>query len=240
MKLPIFCVQCATDKKQKTNQMTMVDIRDDGLYQTVCENNHVNIVALQQQKFEILFDIGAYAILDGYYREAVSSFTTCIERFYEYYIKVISLKHEISEEVFLKSWKIVSKQSERQLGAFIYLFTIEKKCAPTLLSNSNIEFRNAVIHKGKIPEEKDAIKYGNDVLKIVRPILYDLKMNYTKYVDKTIIQYLEAIKQKTPDKKNPNVMFISTVLSIAKREAHWDKMSLENFLVEMQKNRKQF
>ena len=49
------------------------------LLQIKCSRSHETTAILQEQKFEILFDIGAHAILDGYYREAVSSFTSSLE-----------------------------------------------------------------------------------------------------------------------------------------------------------------
>lgn len=53
-----------------------------------CQKGHKNFVILQEERFETLFQIGANAIIDGYYREAVNSFTTSLERFYEFSIKV--------------------------------------------------------------------------------------------------------------------------------------------------------
>ncbi|RKR31632.1 hypothetical protein [Paraburkholderia sp. BL17N1] len=45
------------------------------------------LVDLRQQKYEALFQIGAYATEDGYYREPVSSFTASLERFYEFFVR---------------------------------------------------------------------------------------------------------------------------------------------------------
>ncbi|MEW6585073.1 MAG: hypothetical protein AB1442_05615 [Nitrospirota bacterium] len=115
-----------------------VDIRDDGVYEMICSEGHKTYTLLQQLDFEIFFDLGAYAITDGYYREAVSSFTASLERFYEFYIKVISLKHGISDEVHETSWKLVSRQSERQIGAYIFLYTLENKITPKLPSNRDL------------------------------------------------------------------------------------------------------
>lgn len=54
-----------------------------------CSHGHKTTTIVQNPKYEILFDIGANAIVDGYYREAVSSFTSSLERFYEYSIKIL-------------------------------------------------------------------------------------------------------------------------------------------------------
>ncbi|WP_238149350.1 hypothetical protein [Arsenophonus endosymbiont of Aleurodicus floccissimus] len=75
-----------------TIEFRTVEFKNDGRYEITCQNGHSSITFLQQQKFEILFDIGACAIIDGYYREAVSSFTSALERFYEFFIKVVCIQ----------------------------------------------------------------------------------------------------------------------------------------------------
>jgi hypothetical protein len=39
----------------------------------------------------VLFDIGANAVVDGYYREAITSFSASLERFYEYFLGALLL-----------------------------------------------------------------------------------------------------------------------------------------------------
>jgi hypothetical protein len=107
---------------------------------------------LQQQRFELLFDMGACALLDGYHREAVSSFTSSLERFYEFFIRAsfLQIGHTLDEVEAV--WKPIAKHSERQLGAYVAIYMRECGAAPALLSSKNIEFRNNVIHRGKIPD----------------------------------------------------------------------------------------
>lgn len=63
--------------------------------------------------------------MDGYFRDAVASFSATLVRFFEYYIRVVAAKRDIDKEVFSKSWGAIKNQSERQLGAYIFLYTIE-------------------------------------------------------------------------------------------------------------------
>src|SRR3989337_476368 len=141
MKLVIPCMKCHFPDSEEISDrhvlvqipVQIVDIRDDGLYEITCQNGHTTITALQEQKFEVLFDIGAHAIFDGYYREAVSSFISSLERFYEFYIKVISREQNVSPEEFNQCWKMVARHSERQLGAFICLYLFENKKSPNVL-----------------------------------------------------------------------------------------------------------
>lgn len=105
MKLLMPCMACFQELDHPTNEFVSLEFRDDGRYELCCSRGHNSVTVLQQQKFEILFDIGANAILDGYYREAVSSFTSSLERFYEFCIKVLCRKRGIQVDVFSKAWK---------------------------------------------------------------------------------------------------------------------------------------
>jgi hypothetical protein len=101
------------------------ELNDSGIYQVRCPKGHEGYVLLQQQKFELLFDIGACTVLDGYYREAVSSFTSSLERFYEFFVRVVLLQNGTPHGEIGAMWKHLAKQSERQLGAYIVLYTRE-------------------------------------------------------------------------------------------------------------------
>jgi hypothetical protein len=54
-------------------------------------------------KFEVLFDLAANAIVDGYYREAIASFAASLERFFEFFVHVACLKQGVEEDVFEKA-----------------------------------------------------------------------------------------------------------------------------------------
>ena len=167
-----------------------VEFTDDGRYQIECANGHSSTVFLQQQKFEVLFEIGVYAILDGYYREAVSSFTASLERFYEYFIRVLLLAKGLDVKAVEESWKLVTRQSERQLGAFIFLYTSEFRQYPRLLSQSRTNFRNDVTHKGKIPKRYEAIEYGQAILDVLLPMLREVKQRFPKEIERTVREHV--------------------------------------------------
>lgn len=191
-------------------------VRSDGRYEFTCSIGHQNVTILQQQDFEVLFDVGAHAVIDGYYREAVSSFTAALERFYEFYIKVVCLFKGLNYDHIDASWKHMSAQSERQLGAFVFLYTIEKKEVPLMLTDRERELRNNVIHKGYIPTEEEVVRYGERILELVRPILRDLKANYKEATDKTVWHHLENIRAHFPADQLPySAMCMSTILSLS-------------------------
>jgi len=103
----------------------LAELQDNGLYSLRCPAGHESIICLQEQKFELLYELAVNAIVDGYYREAIASFTTALERFYEFYIQVICAKHKLNEEIFQEAWQKVAPQSERQLGAYIFAYVVE-------------------------------------------------------------------------------------------------------------------
>ena len=215
MKLFFHCLECAQKTPKPSLNFAFIDIRNDGLYEFACPKGHKSVTILQEQKFEILFQIGAHAILDGYYREAVSSFSASLERFYEFCVKVIWLSRNIGEETIEETWKKISQQSERQIGAFICLYLIETGHTPRTLSNKWREFRNKVIHKGLIPEKKEAIEYGQKVLDLILPVLNDLKNNHEKEVQNMVFQHVRRISSKAPIGTKKGTLSYTTIVSIS-------------------------
>jgi hypothetical protein len=148
---------------------------DDGRYEVTCRAGHTSVTVLQQQKFEILFEISAHAILDGYYREAVVTFAACLERTYEFVIRVHGLTSELTFDTIDDCWRHLSKSLERQLGAFVVAYTNQFGRAPQLLERKFVELRNDVVHKGKIPSREESVHYGQAVLDQGRSLLSEVK-----------------------------------------------------------------
>jgi hypothetical protein len=95
MKLRINCMQCFQEQGHPSFEFQPVEIRDDGLYESTCNKGHTTLTVIQEQKFEVLFDFGAMALIDGYPREAVTSIAASLERFYEFYVTVTCLKYDM-------------------------------------------------------------------------------------------------------------------------------------------------
>lgn len=220
LNLPAYCFQC------KEDQGKILELTDVGFYQFKCSNGHTTDFILQEQLFEVLFELGVSAICDGYYREAVSNFTASLERFYEYYIELISYKNKVDKTEYDKAWKSVKNQSERQLGAFSFCYLIEKKKFPTLLDSNTVGFRNNVIHKGKIPSKEEAINYGQAVIDVMTPILRDLEDNYKEEVSESIFRYMNGVREKHG--QHSGLMSITTVISNIQTCS--DPISLKNEL----------
>lgn len=230
MKLLMSCMTCFQELGKPTDEFVTLEFSDNGRYEVSCSRGHTSVTALQQQKFEILFDIGANAIIDGYYREAISSFTSSLERFYEFCIKVFCENNSMSENTYLKAWKQVSNQSERQLGAFLFLWTNTFAEIPELLSNKDTKFRNEVIHKGKIPTKEEALSFGNNVLKIIRPKIKQLQSLFAKEISSIIFKHIRDCSKVETDQVSVGTMYINTIISLSSEEEGHHTKTLENAL----------
>jgi hypothetical protein len=163
------------------------EIKDEPIYDVNCSKGHKTQCLLMNEKFEVLFDLGFNGFIDGYYREAVLSFASALERFHEFLIRVI-LHDDVNSRIFDDAWKIVRNQSERQLGAFVFLYLLKIKECPPMLNEQDVAFRNGVIHKGYIPTSDETIEFGENVRSVVNIALKNMKRIYGD----NLIRILEA------------------------------------------------
>jgi hypothetical protein len=252
MKLRISCMQCFQEQGHPSDEMMAVEMRDDGLYSMVCEKGHTTVRALQQQKFEILFDIGAMALLDGYPREAITAMAAALERFYEFYVRVICIKHEVDQTLINESWKLVENQSERQFGAYVFASLLElKKACPVTIEDeqpnlSGISkgdtrkwkaFRNAVVHKGYIPSTIEAQAYGNIVFRHIKQLLQELSVTCTEQLRKATVFHLSRARANVASSQQVvSTMSIPTLISLTNPQS--PTTSLEEAMKELEKYRK--
>ncbi|MGF1621530.1 MAG: hypothetical protein ACFCUR_13065 [Rhodomicrobiaceae bacterium] len=172
------------------------------------------MTVVQQLKFELLFEYACSAIVDGYYREAVSSYTASMERFYEFYFQIVALRKNVSIADFGKVWKLLSRQSERQLGAYVAAYMLAEKQAPDLLPNSMVEFRNGVIHKGIIPTKDKAVEFGQSVLDTLLPSLNRIKTNYPREVSEIVHHHLVTAREQHSDTTLASFMSYPSVIGL--------------------------
>jgi hypothetical protein len=180
--------------------------------------------------------MGAHAVLDGYYRESVANFSTSLERFHEFAVQTLLLKEAKSNRLFEGCWKAVSNQSERQLGAFLFLWASNFKSQPRMLSTEDAKFRNAVIHKGKIPSRAEAVDFGNLALKTVRTNMLELQSAFPDVVIEAVSRNLATI-QKQADGVRTSTICESTIVSLSAGEAAHHEGDLESHLSALAKRR---
>lgn len=182
-----MCSQCFEESKGNYPLKSVpIELNEKGVYSYECPNNHKNWYFIQEPLFQILFDLGVLAISDSYTREAVSSFATSLERFYEFVVKVILISDDIDEDLIRKFWKEISKHSERQFGAYLALYSNKLKKSPQILNNKWIQFRNNVIHNGKIPSEKESMEFGQVICDLIFDVLSNLK---EQFKDESIVLF---------------------------------------------------
>jgi hypothetical protein len=143
----------------------------------------------------MLFEIAVNAISDGYYREAVMSFAASMERYFEFAIRVIA-SATVPLTAIDNAWNIVSQQSERQLGAYVFVYALEYKEHPVILSNKMTEIRNNVAHKGSIPERGEVIAFGNAVYEIIQKGVQQLRAIKQREVDGVLSEHVAKIAEK--------------------------------------------
>lgn len=184
-----YCMQEAFDYSGMQTlkfRLTPHMLHDSGVHKIKCPRGHEYSVVLSAAKYEILYDVGMNALGDGYTRESVSSFASSLERFYEFFIKFQMVNAGIASELADEAWKKVSNQSERQLGAFTYLYLSSLGELPPELSSKERGFRNDVIHKGYIPSVDEAIEFGKVVYNHIMEVLSELE---TKHGHQKIYQF---------------------------------------------------
>jgi len=208
------------------------DVQDNNLYFVKCPKGHDSYVVLQEQKFELLFAIGACALLDGYYREAVTSFTSSLERFHEFYVWAALLQNGYKDSDIEAFWKPLSRQSERQLGAYLALYMREHGTLPPTLSSKNVEFRNDVIHRGKIPDRREALAYGECILEMIRPALENTKKKFPDGVQKQIVKHMSSAHKAAKKGLAIATSCMPTVLSLSRERS---KETLEQELAAIKK-----
>ncbi|ELY4216269.1 hypothetical protein SD377_004446 [Cronobacter turicensis] len=169
--------------------LQQISVHDGDIYEFTCPKGHNSVTKLNNQKFEILFEIGITAYRDGYTREAITSMSAALERFYEFYIRLTAFKHQVSFDIFESTWRSGLGYSERQYGAFLtaYLFTnknnpppsIEKVRPQSLGKKSKPwkEFRNDVTHKGTIPTSDEVVAYGDLLYQHIYSLISEIHNN---------------------------------------------------------------
>ncbi len=178
MRFRTFCNQCAKLNSAIDFDATVL-ISENDLYEYKCKFGHANLIELQIFKFEILFESGLCAIRDKYFMESILSITASLERFYEFFIKIILKEQGISESLIDTCFKTMSKLSERQFGAFTVLYFSTFKKPPIPLKQKMVEFRNNVVHKGYLPTENETVEYAEGIYFLIKSLYLELLEDYS-------------------------------------------------------------
>ncbi len=219
MKIKLPCFACFHENGKSEPVFSYLELGENNVHEVNCENGHTTFIGLTQHKHEVLFELGAMALVDGYPREAIATIAAALERFYELCIRVISAGLQIPDEELKKAWKLIDMASERQFGAFsLTMLLWLKECPPVIdnvkptlpgISQSKTknwkEFRNQVIHKGLMPSQIVSIEY----CELVYAHINDLTRQITKQFEAEWLK--EANRQANEaQEENPDIQIVFT------------------------------
>lgn len=212
MKIFTMCMECQKELGYPSFEPIITDYYEEALAFIKCSRGHKSAILLQSQKFEILLESAANALIEGYTLEAASSLSSAYERFFEFAINVFCKKSNVSKESIDEMFKQVSKQSERQIGAFLFLhlfvfgkhYTLNKKIP---------ELRNKIIHQGYIPTPDEVIKLGEliyqEIVTITNLLSTELSIELQQVVMETVQVRNEKIPNEMPRATTTGTMFFS-------------------------------
>lgn len=205
-----MCMECQKQFGIPSFEPIIADYYEGATAYIECANGHSSALVLQSQKFEVLLESAANAILEGYTIEAASTFSAAYERFFEFAIKVFCKKHKIEDTPLKNTFNQVSKQSERQIGAFLFLYLISFN-KEYKLNEKITNFRNKVIHKGHIPTPKEVIDFGELIYQEIYSITQLLKNTFPDELQKTVFDDLvarnKAVSNGIPRATSTGAMF---------------------------------
>jgi hypothetical protein len=202
---------------------------DHGYIEVTCGEGHKTTVIYDERKFELLFQSACHTLNAGYEREAVSGFATSLEQLYEFFIRVVCRKTKLTADIFEKTWKQIARQSERQFGCFLMLYSINRGKSFDV-NQKQIEFRNRVIHQGYIPKRKEAFSFGKDAWRIKRSVYKFLERKFPKELKAEIEDELKRIEAKVP-KGRTILKFKSQVVNVdTKTNIGYEIENFEEFL----------
>lgn len=172
MLLRVPCPQCTVGKRPGdpgSLNFTDGEMDNSGVVYLTCSQQHSSAVIFDARRYQILLRSGAKAFVKGFSNEAIASFSAALERAHEFYAKVICRSRGVTPEILKKAWGSVAKKSERQFGAFTFLFLLDQ--GQVLELDPKIpSIRNSVIHAGNIATQKEALDFGEMVFRRIRQI----------------------------------------------------------------------
>jgi len=207
-----MCMECLKELGHPSFEPIVTDYYEEAFAYIECSLGHKSAILLQSHKFEILLESAANALIEGYTLEAAASLSSAYERVFEFAINVFCKKSEVSKVSIKETFKQVSKQSERQIGAFLFLhllvfgkhYTLNKKIP---------ELRNKIIHQGYIPTPDEVIIFGEliyqEIVAITNLISSELSSELEQVVKETVQVRNEKIPKKMPRATTTGTMFFS-------------------------------
>lgn len=186
MDLFACCITCSQKKGFPFLNQFSASYFDDQIARVTCNQGHEMAIIVYAPKYELLLESGADALNYDFTLEASASFSAALERFFEFSINVMLKNLNMQGDVYQTMFNSMSRQSERQLGAFFVLHALV--FGEAYKPNKNLtEFRNAVIHKGKIPTPEETKQFCelvySEIYKVANLLIDRCKNEITLVLD---------------------------------------------------------
>jgi hypothetical protein len=208
MKVRIVCFDCARDSGGPPPDTLEGDILDEGFVHFRCPNGHEKQQVFHEPLFDLMFTLAVFALIDGYYREAVIGFTSALERFFEFFVHVVARRSNVTATEYHVTRGHI-RFAERQYGAFCicYLLAVGRHFDFREI-DAKKKLRNETAHEGYIPTREEALNYAELAWREIRAALRELYAN-GKDVDLLISEFaseraagVEEEKKKNKNKKS--------------------------------------
>lgn len=180
-----MCMECQKELGHPSFEPFFVPYYEDRIAHITCSRGHKSVHVIQSLKFEVLMESGVNALAAGFTLEACASFSAALERFYEFGLKVLVKHQGLTDEVYNATYREMSRQSERQLGAFLILFALQFGTSYRP-NRSIVEFRNSIIHKGLIPTPKETQEFCSMVYSEILSVLEPLQSDLSGSIDRVV------------------------------------------------------
>ena len=186
MMVSIICFECGIGSDVRYP----ADVDSNLFAQVQCPKGHKQVDGLKSFLHEALFHSAIQSFVAGYYSESVLSFNASLERAYEHFVRVSLLQEGLPPDQTDIYWKELSKQSERQYGAFCTQY-YKVNAVPWGMNTKIVAFRNQVVHQGLIATRDEVAEYAEHVTKCHLKILKALKSKLSES-----LQALAIIKDR--------------------------------------------
>lgn len=152
-----------------------LELNDDFVFKHICNDVSRGVLeesilatgAITECRFQVLFDFATHYFANGDYRSCLINAQCALERYREFFIRLVLAKHCLKDEDIASYFKSMSKQTERQIGAFNTVFLLNRKQISSDISNKMTSYRNDVIHKGTFPNKDQTFVFCKRVIDII-------------------------------------------------------------------------
>ena len=173
------------------------ELDDRGFINVECDQGHRGVVIYDARRYDVLAQSAARAFVDGYTNEVIAVMAAALERAYEFYIRVSCRAKSLPAPAIELAWKGVVAQSERQFGAFQFLYLIDRGEA-FKLEQSITRTRNNVVHRGKIASEAEALEFAEKAYEVIRLLERSIEEKFPGYAAEEASREVEAQKAAVP------------------------------------------